>query len=64
MIYQGSKARLIKDILLYIQNCIDSNKVQIWSVNIFSRIKMAYITSGITRRAINYDKTDSRTKLF
>ena len=27
MIYQGSKARLIKDILPYIQNCIDSNKV-------------------------------------
>lgn len=26
MIYQGSKARLIKDILPYIQNCIDSNE--------------------------------------
>ena len=30
MIYQGSKARLIKDILLYIQNCIDSNKVNLY----------------------------------
>ena len=30
MIYQGSKARLIKDILLYIQNCIDSNKVSLY----------------------------------
>ena len=26
MIYQGSKARLIKDILPYIQNCIDSKE--------------------------------------
>ena len=30
MIYQGSKARLIKDILPYIQNCIDSNKVNLY----------------------------------
>ena len=30
MIYQGSKARLIKDILPYIQNCIDSNKVSLY----------------------------------
>ena len=28
MVYQGSKARLIKDILPYIQNCIDDNKIK------------------------------------
>lgn len=28
MVYQGSKARLIKDILPYIQNCIDNNKIK------------------------------------
>lgn len=28
MVYQGSKAKLIKDILPYIQNCIDDNKIK------------------------------------
>lgn len=28
MIYQGSKARMIKDILPYIQKCIDDNKIK------------------------------------
>lgn len=47
MIYQGSKARLIKDILPYIQNCIDSNKVNLYiepfvgGANVIQHIKKA-----------------------
>ena len=47
MIYQGSKARLIKDILPYIQNCIDSNKVNLYiepfvgGANVIQHIKRA-----------------------
>ena len=47
MIYQVSKARLIKDILPYIQNCIDSNKVNLYiepfvgGANVIQHIKKA-----------------------
>ena len=47
MIYQGSKARLIKDILPYIHNCIDSNKVNLYiepfvgGANVIQHIKRA-----------------------
>lgn len=30
MVYQGSKARLVKDILPYIQNCIDDNRIKLY----------------------------------
>ena len=53
MIYQGSKARLIKDILPYIQNCIDSNKVNLY---IEPFVGGANVIQHITRRVTNYGK--------
>ena len=74
MIYQGSKARIRKDILPFIQNCIDSNKIKYYfepfvgGANVIPYVKCERrIGQDINKELINlliYMKYNPKLQMF